>query len=301
MHGPLVVVGSINTDLVMRASRMPQPGETMMADGFAILPGGKGANQAVAMARLGASVEMIGRVGDDAFGGLARTALAESGVGVAGVQTMPGMSSGVAAILVEHNGENRILVASGANAHVGFDDVPDALLHTASMLVLQLEIPIETVYRLIETATVPVLLNPAPAIPLAVSRLRGVAFLVPNRGELAVLTGMPVTRTDDVVAAARRLVRAGIGCVIVTLGPDGAVLVTQARVAHVDAPIVEAVDTTGAGDGFIGAFAATLARSGDVDNALAVAVRYASLSVTRHGAQASYADATCFFQSTPTS
>ncbi len=294
MAGPIVVVGSINTDLVIFTGRMPAAGETMMADDFAMLPGGKGGNQAVAAARLGAAVEMVGRVGDDGFAAPARAALEQAGVGVGHVLATPGVASGVATILVEPGGENRILVVSGANAQVTVDDVPREWLQSAGMLVLQLEIPVETVYRLIETATVPVLLNPAPAVALDLARLRGLAFMVPNQGELALLTGLPTRRMDDVVIAARRLLRAGIGHVIVTLGPDGAMLVTPARVLHVAAPAVVAVDTTGAGDGFIGCFASTMVQTGDVERAVARAVRYASLSVTRRGAQASYPDAETF-------
>lgn len=142
---------------------------------------------------------------------------------------------------------------------------------------------------IIAPAQVPVLLNPAPASKLDIAKLAGLAYLVPNQQELAVLTGMRTERMDDVVAAARKLVRQGIGTVIVTLGQDGAMLVTRERVAHVEAPAVKAIDTTGAGDAFIGCFAQTLIETGDVDAAVARAVRYAALSVTRFGAQASYA------------
>lgn len=290
MSGSIAVIGSINTDLVVFTDRCPGPGETLAARDFAILPGGKGANQAVAAARLGGRVEMIGRVGDDAFGRDRIAGLAEAGVGTLGVLTTPGMPSGIASIIVVHSGENRILIVPGANARVLPSDIDPAFLHNSAIIVLQLEIPIETVAWIIATATVPVLLNPAPAMKLDTAMLRGLAWLVPNRGELATLTGLPTTRMDDVVVAARRLVRQGIGAVITTLGPDGAILVTRDRVAHVEAPIVTAVDTTGAGDAFIGCFAQTLVETGDVDAALARSVRYASLSVTRRGAQASYVD-----------
>jgi ribokinase len=190
----------------------------------------------------------------------------------------------VATILVEPSGENRILIVPGANAHVTADAVD------ADLLVLQLEIPLETVYAVIAAATAPVLLNPAPAVPLDLARLRGLAYLVPNQNELARLTGLATQRMDDVVVASRRLLRQGIGTVITTLGEGGAMLVTRERVAHVEAPMVRAVDTTGAGDAFIGCFAQTLVETGDVDAALTRAVRYAALSVTQRGAQASYVD-----------
>jgi ribokinase len=256
-----------------------------------MLPGGKGANQAVAAARLGTRVMLAGRVGDDAFGQLALKGLQDNDVDVSFVRETKGVASGIATIVVEDGGENRILVVSGANAHVLPADIPGELLESSALLVLQLEIPIDTVYDVIARASVPVILNPAPAAKLDPVKLAGLSYLIPNQNELAVITGMPTVRMDDVVAAARRLVRQGVGAVIVTLGGDGAMLVTRERVAHVEAPAVTPVDTTGAGDAFIGCFAVTLIQTGDVDNALARAVRYASLSVTRFGAQASYASA----------
>jgi len=287
----ILVVGSINTDLVTFVERMPEAGETVPARDFAKLPGGKGANQAVAAARLGGDVILAGRVGRDAFGRDALASLAEAGVNTQHIATSEGMSSGVATILVEPSGENRIFIVSGANGQVASTDVPDSLLAEAALLVLQLEIPLDAIYDLIARAIaagVPVLLNPAPAVELDFDRLRGLDYLIPNQGELALLTGMNVAGTDAVVAAARRLVRRGIGTVITTLGADGALLVTATRVAHVEAPKVVPVDTTGAGDAFIGCFAQTLVATNDVDTALARAVRYAADTVTRKGAQASY-------------
>ncbi len=295
MSGPIVVIGSVNTDLVTFTDRCPDAGETLAARDFAVLPGGKGANQAVAAARLGGRVEMVGRVGDDGFGRDRLAGLEEAGVGTGHVRVTAGTPSGVATILVEASGENRILIVAGANGRVVPDDIAPALLQDAALIVLQLEIPIETVYAVIATATVPVLLNPAPAVALDMQRLRGLAYLIPNQAELALLTGLPTQRMDDVVVACRRLVRHGIGAVIATLGRDGAILVTRERVAHVEAPAVTPIDTTGAGDAFIGCFAQTLVESGDVDAALARAVRYASHSVTRRGAQASYAEKSEFF------
>ncbi len=294
MSQTILVVGSINTDLVTTTERMPAGGETVMAQHFAMLPGGKGANQAAAIARLGGKAVMVGRVGNDPFGQAAMGALQASGVDTAHVTVTPGAPTGIATIVVEQGGENRILVVSGANAHVTTHDVPQTLLTRAALVVMQLEIPIDTVMDVIARAQAPVLLNPAPASRLDLTKLAGLAYLVPNQRELAVLTGQRTERMDNVVAAARRLVRQGIGTVIVTLGADGAMLVTRDRVAHVQAPAVKPIDTTGAGDAFIGCFAQTLMETGDVDAAVARAVRYASLSVTRFGAQASYATAAEF-------
>ena len=287
----IVVVGSVNTDLVTTTPRLPEAGETLLASSFAVLPGGKGANQAVAAARLGGSVQMVGRVGDDGFGRDRLNGLRASGVDVSHVRISPGVASGVATILVEANGENRILCVSGANALVTPEDVDPALLDAAQLVVLQLEIPAATVAAVIARCGAKVLFNPAPVAPVDPEWLRGLGFLVANRIELAQLTGRPTGRMDEVVAAARRLVRQGVGVVIATLGADGAMLVTSERVAHVEAPVVQAIDTTGAGDAFIGCFAQTLVATGDRDAALVRAVRYAALSVTRRGAQDSYLDA----------
>lgn len=299
MAGTIAVIGSINTDLVTFTDRVPDGGETLSARDFAVLPGGKGANQAVAAVRLGGRVELVGRVGDDAFGRDRRQELADAGVGIGGVRVTEAAPSGVATILVESSGENRILIVSGANGRVTMDDIDPVLLETAALIVLQLEIRIETVYAVIAAAKAPVLLNPAPAVPIDIGRLRGLAFLVPNQTELALLTGLPTQRMDDVVVAARRLVRQGIGTVIATLGADGAMLVTSARVAHVECPSVKPVDSTGAGDAFIGCFAQTYVETGDIDTAMARAVRYASLSVMRRGAQGSYPDAAAFARLMP--
>jgi len=256
-----------------------------------VLPGGKGANQAVAVARLGGSVQMVGRVGDDGFGRDRLDGLRASGVDVSHVRISPGVASGVATVLVEANGDNRILCVSGANALVTPEDVDPALLDAADLVLLQLEIPAATVAAVIARCGGKVVFNPAPVAPVDPEWLRGLGYLVANRIELAQLTGRPTARMDEVVAAARRLVRQGVGVVIATLGADGAMLVTSERVAHVEAPVVQAIDTTGAGDAFIGCFAQTLVATGDRDAALVRAVRYAALSVTRRGAQASYLDA----------
>lgn len=287
------VIGSINTDLITITDRTPGPGETLFAKDFIVLPGGKGANQAVAAARLGAQVVLVGCLGDDSFGGERRAGLAAEGVDVAHVRTEAGVPSGIATILVDASGENHILVVSGANNAVTPGDVraAEAALGACGVIVTQHEVPPETVAEVVAAGArlgVKVVLNPAPARPIDPALLAGVTYLVPNRGELALLSGLATERSDQVVAAARRLVRAGVGCVVVTLGADGAMIVTAERVAHIEAPLVTPVDTTGAGDAFIGCFATTLAEGGDADAAVVRAVRYAAMSVTRLGAQASY-------------
>ena len=298
--GQIVVIGSTNVDLVTTAARMPAAGETLTGTGFSIGHGGKGANQAVAAARLGGAVALVSRVGDDDFAAGARRALERAGVDTRHVLTSPGLPTGVATILVEPDGENRIVIVRGANGAIAPADVDAAAatIAAARLVLLQLEIPPETVFHAIEAARragVEVLLNPAPALAgLDVARLAGVRFLVPNETELALLTGLPTDTEAACVAAARTLNDRGIGTVIVTRGAEGALMVEAGHVRAVPGVAVNPVDTTGAGDAFIGAFARYYAGGLAPEQALARAAAYAALTVTRPGAQDSYPDAAAF-------
>jgi ribokinase len=289
------VVGSNNVDLVTYVARMPERGETIEAPSFEMGHGGKGANQAVAAAKLGAAVTFVTKVGDDSFADATLRNLSGFGVDVSHVQRVAGRSSGVATILVEPSGENRILIVKGANADLSPADVERAAdeLGRCDLILLQLEVPLETVYAAIALGKrrgVRTLLNPAPASPaLDIEAIRSVDFLVPNETELAILTGLPVATQEEVGVAARSLLAKGIGTVVVTLGARGALLATSAGTRLI-APIrVEPVDTTGAGDAFVGSFARYFAAGLDVEAALQQAVRYAADSVTRRGAQKAYA------------
>lgn len=295
----ICVVGSSNMDLVTRVPRMPQAGETLAAEGFATGPGGKGANQAVAAARCGAEVALVTRLGDDVFGHALLDGYRAVGLDVSHALTVADRPTGTATILVEPSGENRILVAAGANAALTVEAVEAVeaaadVLRAATLVVLQLEVPLEAVACAIDicgAAGVDVLFNPAPAhADLDLDLACRPRFLVPNRGELALLTGLPADTTADVEAAARSLVERGAGTVIVTLGGDGALIVEAESARHVPAPQVAVRDTTGAGDAFIGAFAAAFVARPDIDAAVAAAVAYAADTTTRAGAQASYRD-----------
>jgi len=296
MGARIGVVGSINVDLVTYIRRMPMPGETVEALSFEMHHGGKGANQAVAAAKLGSDVLMLGKVGDDIFGANALDNLKRHGIDARHVGIVPGVSSGIAPIFVDEHGENRILIVTGANRHVLPPDIDRAAgdLARCDLILLQLEIPLETVYHVVALAAargVEVALNPAPARPeLDLEWLRRLSFLVPNRTELTQLSGRPAETAEEAEAAARSLIRAGIGCVIVTLGAEGALLVARDASRHIPPVEVAAVDTTGAGDALIGSFAHFYAQSRDVAGALHHAVRYAAHSITRRGAQSSYAD-----------
>lgn len=276
-------------DIVVAVPRHPRPGETIIgADSFRT-PGGKGANQAVAAARLGQRVAMVGRVGEDDAGRTLRAALNDYGVDYAAVVETTETPTGIALITVDPNGENIIVVSSGANARVGAADVKAAapLVERAAVVLLQLEIPLEASIEAATLATGTVILNPAPAptdrLPLEL--LAAVDVLVPNRSELAELAGVPAPAS---LAAVERLARSieGPRAVVVTLGAEGALLVERGSSTHVAAPTVEAVDTTGAGDCFCGALADALARETPLEDAVRFAVRAAAVSTTRPGAQA---------------
>ena len=300
MSARIAVIGSNMVDLVTYVDRMPARGETLAAPRFEMGPGGKGANQAVAATRLGSGVLMVSKVGDDVFGRNTIANFQAQGIDAHHVGIVPGVSSGVAPIFVEPSGENSILIIKGANDHLLPADVDAAAddLRGCALILLQLEIPLATVYHAITWAArhrIPVVLNPAPATPeLDLTKLRDVAFLTPNRGELALLTGLPTETLPQIGTAARKLLAAGIRSVIATLGHDGVLLVTPDGARHVPSVPVTPVDTTGAGDAFIGGFAHFYTRGGDVMAALHWAVRYAALSVTARGTQKSYVDAAAF-------
>jgi ribokinase len=273
----IAVVGSINLDLVVAVDRHPGPGETVVGGDCRQFPGGKGANQAVAAARLGAKVAMVGRVGADAQGAWLREGLWTEGVEVEYVREDRQAPTGVAMIAVDARGENTIVVSPGANARVDARDVADAreVVRGAEVVLVQHEVPQEAVAAAIATAGGTVVLNPAPARGLAAP----VDVLVPNRGELETLAGGrgdPVTLARSITAAR---------AVVVTLGAEGAIVVEGDRGERVRAPHVEAVDTTGAGDAFCGALAEAMAGGATVAEAARWAVRVAAASVMRPGAQ----------------
>ena len=292
----IVVLGSVNMDLVLRCARLPEPGETLMGQDFRTVPGGKGANQAVAAARLGsagaAPVSIIGCVGDDAFGREARAALVRDGIAIDHLHTLDGVATGVAMIFVDDAGRNCIGLSAGANAalttaHV---DAAGGLIDAASMLVCQLESPLPVVRHAIERAHragVPVLLNPAPAQVLPVDLAAMVTWLVPNEIEAAILAGHHADADADMNLATGQLAALGFAQVIGTLGERGVCLATAAGVQMFDAQSVKAIDTTGAGDTFTGAFAVAIGEGCGAHAAIAFAQRAAALSVTRHGAMAS--------------
>jgi ribokinase len=292
MAARVTVVGSLNMDLVACAPRIPKPGETIIGGGFHTVPGGKGANQAVAVARLGAEVSMIGRVGRDAFANPLLENLAAAGVDHTFVTRDSEAVTGVALIVVDDAGQNSIVVVSGANRRLSPADVDAAevTIAAADALLLQLESPLETVTRAAEVARihgVTVILNPAPARPLPGALLSLVDVLVPNESETALLTGLPVGNRAEAESAAEALRDIGVGTVILTLGDRGALLAQERGAELFPAFDVTPMDTTAAGDAFVGGFAVALAE----DKSLAEAVRWGNaggaLATTKLGAQPS--------------
>ena len=288
----IVVIGSSNTDLVIKVARIPKPGETVLGGEFARNAGGKGANQAVGAARAGGAVSFIGRVGHDDFGRRALTGLAAEGINVDHVIQDPAEPSGVALIFVGDGGENSIAVASGANARLEPADVRKGrrVFRGAKVLLVQLEIPLETVEAAVGLATaagVRVILNPAPARPLPQSLLRRVFLLTPNESEAEILTGVRVTSEASAAEAAQRLLALGVENVIVTMGRRGAFVSGNGVRQFVPAYRIKAVDSTAAGDIFNGTLALALAEGKPLVEAARFASAAAAISVTRLGAQAS--------------
>jgi ribokinase len=286
----VVVVGSLNMDLVARTPRQPLPGETLTGHGFATTPGGKGANQAVAIARLGAPVAMIGCVGDDDYGRVLLANLEREGIDLRGVQVSRTQPTGVAMIIVDDASQNSIVVVPGSNGELTPVEVDrfDTLLRAAKLVVCQLEVPLETVQHTLKTARrygCTTILNAAPAYPLPKDTLALVDWLVVNEVEATALTDLPIADPADARQAALRLRAQGCGNVLITLGAQGVVAAFGEELRHYAAQKVTPVDTTGAGDTFVGGFAAALAGAAGADEAIRYGQAAAAIAVTRVGAQ----------------
>jgi ribokinase len=292
MNASIAVVGSLNMDLVIRSPRIPRPGETILGGELHTVPGGKGANQAVAAARLGAQVSMIGRVGQDAFAAPLLENLVADGIDHAFVLQDGEAATGVALIVVDDNGENSIVVSSGANMQLFPADAEaaESAIAAADLLILQLEVPLETVIRSAELARihgVKVVLNPAPAQPLPAELLSMVDVLVPNESEAALLTGLPTGTQTEVAKAVEALLGSGVGTVILTLGERGALPARKGEMQVVPAFDVEPVDTTAAGDAFVAGLAVALAEGRDLYEAVRWGNAAGGLAATKLGAQTS--------------
>jgi ribokinase len=289
------VVGSANIDLTTFADRFPKPGETIFGQRFDLGFGGKGANQAVAARLCGADVFMVARVGSDLFGPATIDNFKRLGIDTSHVKQVEGWSSGVAPIFVDPDGQNRILVVKGANDALKPADVDAAaeMLKAADCIVLQFEIPLETVYYTVAFARkngIRCILNPAPGQPVEMRELTGLDYFVPNESEAETITGIAVRSLDDAKGCAEKLTRDGIRRVIITLGSKGSLLAGRELSEHLSAFPVRSIDSTGAGDAFIGSFAVFLAEGVPEQEAVRRANLYAALSTTGVGTQKSFYD-----------
>ena len=291
----IAVVGSANIDLTTFTDQFPKPGETIFGQKFDLGFGGKGANQAVAARLCGADVFMVARVGSDLFGPATIENFKKLGIDATQVKQVPGLSSGVAPIFVDPHGQNRILVVKGANDAVKPADVDAAanMLKTTDCIVLQFEIPLETVYYTVAFARkhgIRCILNPAPGQPVEMRALAELDYLVPNESEAESITGIRVRSVEDAKKSAEKLLAGGIRRVIITLGANGSLLAGRDLKEHLPAFPVKAVDSTGAGDAFIGSFAVFLAEGLPEREAVRRANLYAGLSTTGVGTQKSFYD-----------
>jgi len=291
---PVVVVGAVNVDLAARAERFPRAGETIFGDSFYRGFGGKGANQAVAAARMGVPVGFVGRVGDDAFGGEMIAHMRGQGVDTAHMKSVADCASGTAMIFVDGSAQNEIIIVQGANDRLMAADIAEAedTIAGAALVVMPFDLPLETIRETIRLAAkhgVPIIVNPAPALPADVdtSFLEGVDVLVPNEIEAEALTGVGRGAPDFAEAAARRLREKGAKIAIVTLGEKGSMLADADGMAHVPAYKVDPIDTTAAGDAFIGGLAAGYQYFSDMRALVRFASAVAALAVTKEGAMSS--------------
>jgi ribokinase len=291
----IAIVGSANVDLTTFAERFPKPGETIFGQKFDLGFGGKGANQAVAARLCGADVFMVARVGDDLFGPSTIRNFETLGIDATHVRQVKGVSSGVAPIFVDPAGQNRIIVVKGANDELKPVDVDAAgdMLKSVDCIVLQFEIPLETVYYTIKFASsngIRCILNPAPAQPIDLGAVDHLAYFVPNEHEAEAISGMPVANVDDARRCAAKLLSGGIRRVIITLGANGSLLAGSEGMEHVPPFSVSSIDSTGAGDAFIGSFATFLGEGLPEREAVKRANLYAALSTTGVGTQKSFYD-----------
>ena len=292
MAKKITVIGSINMDLVIKTSRMPKPGESFFAQNFGMIPGGKGANQAVAVAKLGEEVKMVGKVGRDVFGDKLLKNLRELGVNTDYVSQDSSTLTGVAFIIVTEEGENSILVANGANGNLFPEDIEEfeSIIKNSDLLLMQLEIPLRTVSCAVELANkhkVPVILDAGPPPKFFPDFFTRVDILSPNELEAEELTGIKIKDLESAKESAQKLLNTGIKRVVLKLGAKGALLATRNGVKHIKGIKVRAVDTTAAGDAFTAALAVSYAKGENIEGAAVFANYVGALTVTKFGAQPS--------------
>lgn len=288
----IIVIGSLNLDLVVNTRKIPRPGETVMGKDFKQISGGKGGNQADAAAKLGGEVTMIGAIGNDEMGKILKNSLKNDGVNVENVITKPDEPTGIAVIIVEDSGDNSITVAPGANYMLNSKDIENVenVIKKGKVVLIQLENKIDTVKTSLkigrESGAVTIL-NPAPAVELDEEILKYVDIITPNETELEILTGVKTDSLENVEKAGKLLLQRGIKEIVVTLGEKGCMWINSNIVKHYPAYMVKAIDTTGAGDSFNGALAVSIDNGGDMETSILYAMKVGAMTVTKEGAQTS--------------
>ena len=287
----ICIIGSLNMDLVVNVDTMPKPGQTIIGSNFKEVPGGKGANQAVAMARLNGNVSMIGKVGEDGFGQTLINSLKNDKVDTTYIRTSKG-ATGVALITVDKNAQNSIVVSPGANFEVKEDDIDNNIeaIKNSDIVVLQLETPLNTIKYALNKATELnkyTILNPAPAVKLDDEIIKNVDLLTPNETELEIISGVSIETEEDIQKAAQIMIEKGVKELIVTLGSKGSLYINKEKSMFKKAYKVEAVDTTAAGDSYTGALAVALSQDKNIEDAMDFASKVGALSVLKEGAQSS--------------
>lgn len=287
----ICVIGSLNMDLVVNVDEMPKKGQTLIGGNFKEVPGGKGANQAVAIAKLGGDVSMIGKVGNDGFGQTLINALKANNVKTDYIQ-IENCSSGVAMITVDKNAENSIVVAPGANFRVLREDIDKCIdsIKQSDIVVVQLETPLDTIkYALQESKQLDkyTILNPAPAVKLDEDIIKNVDLLTPNETELEILSGVKIENEEDIIKAGQVMIQKGVKQLIVTLGSKGSLYIDKDNVKFKESYKVDAIDTTAAGDSYTGALSVALSQDKDMDEAMDFASKVGALCVMKEGAQTS--------------
>lgn len=287
----ICVIGSLNMDLVVNVDTMPKPGQTIIGSNFKEVPGGKGANQAVAMARLNGNVSMIGKVGEDGFGQTLINSLKNDKVDTTYIQTSKG-ATGVALITVDKNAQNSIVVSPGANFEVKEDDIDNNIeaIKNSDIVVLQLETPLNTIKYALNKAkelNKYTILNPAPAVKLDDEIIKNVDLLTPNETELEIISGVSIETEEDIQKAAQIMIEKGVKELIVTLGSKGSLYINKEKSMFKKAYKVEVVDTTAAGDSYTGALAVALSQDKNIEDAMDFASKVGALSVLKEGAQSS--------------
>jgi ribokinase len=287
----ILVIGSLNMDLVTMSERHPKLGETIIGKSFFQIPGGKGGNQAVAIAKLGGDVTMFGCVGKDSHGEILIEGLKKNNVNIDCIKKGE-RSTGIAAIVVDENADNTIIVVPGANFELSIDDIDEniELIKNADIVLLQLEIPIDVVEYILKKSkeyNKITILNPAPAEKLSIEIIKNVDYLVPNETELELLSGMPTDSQEEVLVAAKKLMDLGVKNLIVTMGKNGSIFIGEDKVVKVGIHKVKAVDPTAAGDSFIGGVIRMLAEGKKIEEAMEFGARVGAITVTKEGAQSS--------------